>query len=335
MREFWVSCGHHLTHRTQSGELAVTDELILAFLARPELVPPADACRAEQALHAALVDDPRRAVSAAEIDAIADGDARENWRLMLHFRAGLLGASTVEAAYRRLVREGAQSTPPLFLNQLTHLVLRNALDGSGDPYVLRAAELFFRPQRAALQEGALLLADAEIVEQHQREHGGSPLAIMLGQEPEIALDVMNDDNVWTYWSRSDAFTMALNLSNERSRLGFAAAIEAWVRHLLGTQVRVQPIARIDDQDWRWFVGLDRQASEIGNAMWRGERVADEVLARVVALFRLDLLADGEVEPGVAGQPVYLLSALDRDNVLRMKPQNLLVGLPLSSERSAV
>ena len=37
--------------------------------------------------------------------------------------------------------------PPLFLNQLVHLILRNALDGCTDPFVLRAAELMFRPQK--------------------------------------------------------------------------------------------------------------------------------------------------------------------------------------------
>lgn len=335
MREFWVSSGHHLTRRTESGELLVTDELILAFLARRELVPPADACPAERCLHAALVDAPRRAVSAEEIDAIVDPDARENWRLMLDLRRRLLDATTVEGAYQGLVRSGTENTPPLFLNQLVHLVLRNALDGSNDPYTLRAAELFFRPQRAALQDGALLLADAEIIEQQQREHGGSPLAMMLGQAPECALDVMNEESAWTYWSRSDAFTMAFNLSDARSRLGWAAAIAAWIRHLVGIDVRVEPIARIDDQDWRWFIGLDQQASEIGNAMWRGERVDAEALARVVGLFRLDLLVDGGVQPRVAGHPVYLLSALERDNVLRMKPQNLVTGLPLSVERQAV
>ena len=46
-----------------------------------------------------------------------------------------------------LVREGIGRTPPLFINQLVHVILRNALDGCDDAYVLRAAELFFRPQR--------------------------------------------------------------------------------------------------------------------------------------------------------------------------------------------
>ncbi|MFJ5489198.1 DUF6352 family protein, partial [Hansschlegelia beijingensis] len=55
MTEFWVSSGHHLVQRTEGGGLAVTDELILAYLARPELTPPPEACAAERALHAALL----------------------------------------------------------------------------------------------------------------------------------------------------------------------------------------------------------------------------------------------------------------------------------------
>ena len=50
MREFWVSSGHHLTRRTEGGGLLVTDELLLAYLARPELVPPEEACDRERAV---------------------------------------------------------------------------------------------------------------------------------------------------------------------------------------------------------------------------------------------------------------------------------------------
>ncbi|XSC47726.1 DUF6352 family protein [Bradyrhizobium sp. RDT10] len=41
-----------------------------------------------------------------------------------------------------------------------HLILRNALEGCDDPYVLRAAELLYRSQLAAVHDGTLLLADA-------------------------------------------------------------------------------------------------------------------------------------------------------------------------------
>jgi hypothetical protein len=335
MREFWVSSGHHLTRRTEGGGLGVTDELLLAYLARPELMPPEDACPQERALHAALMASPRRPVSAAEIDAIADPDARENWSFMLAFRDRLLAAPTVEAAYLSLVRHAPGSVPPLFLNQLVHLILRNALDDCEDPYVLRAAELFFRPQRASIHNGTLLLADAEIIESHALGQSQSPLVGMLGKDPAGELDVLEDSNAWTYWSRSDAFTMALNLgTNPRGREGLARAMEVWVSHLLHVDIRVEPVERIEDRDWRWFVGLDAEGTRIGNALWNGEPVDEETAARVLALFRLVLPKDAPVEPRVAGHPVYGLLAMTPDKSVRLKPQNLVVGLPLRASARA-
>ena len=86
MRDFWLSCGHHLLDRDDSGWLLVSDEFLKAYLARPELAPPEEACTAERTLHAALLEDPRRPVAPAEMAGIGDRDARENWRVMLSFR---------------------------------------------------------------------------------------------------------------------------------------------------------------------------------------------------------------------------------------------------------
>src|SRR5689334_20903476 len=163
MQDVWLSCGHRLLDRDAGGGLLVTDEFLKAYLARPELAPPAEACAAERMLHAALLDIPRRAVAAREIAAIADADARENFALLLAFRDHLLAHPTLEAAYLGLARNGVGSTPPLFLNQLMHVILRNALHGCEDAFVLRAAELFFRPQRVTTHEGALLAADEELI----------------------------------------------------------------------------------------------------------------------------------------------------------------------------
>jgi Family of unknown function (DUF6352) len=334
MREFWVSSGHHLTRRTAGGGLAVTDELLLAYLARPELMPPEEACAAERRLHAALMADPRRPVARPEIDAIADPDARENWHFLVSFRDRLVRAPSLEAAYLAIVREGV-SLPPLFLNQLVHLILRNALDACEDPYVLRAAELFFRPQRVSLHDGALLLADAEVVEARGGGAGQSPLVAMLGQDPAGELDVLDDANAWSYWSRSDAFTMALNLgSNPRSREGLARVIEVFVRHLLNVETTVEPVERVEDRDWRWFVGLDAEATRIGNALWAGDAVDPDASARVLGLFRLTFAADAPVEDRAAGHPVYLILAQGADRHLRLKPQNLVVGLPLAGQARA-
>ncbi|WP_018260496.1 DUF6352 family protein [Methylobacterium sp. WSM2598] len=337
MTEFWVSSGHHLARRQEGGGLAVTDELLLAYLARPELVPPPEACAAERALHARLRAAPRRAVAPEEVAAVADADARENWQVVLAFRDRLLAARSVEDAYLDLVRRGGGGTPPLFLNQLVHLILRNALDGCQDPYVLRAGELFFRPQAVSVQavsatEGALLLADAELVDLEEGRARPSPLVAMLGREPIGDLDVLTPETAWTYWSRSDAFTMALNLgSDPRSREGLARVIEAWIRHLLHRRVSVAPVARIEDRDWRWFVGLDAEATRIGNALWRGEALPEETRARVLALFTLAFAETAGLDPRLGDQPVYLLLAMNPDRRVTVKPQNLIAGLPLVGE----
>ena len=98
MRDFWLSCGHHLTDRDAGGGLLVTDEFLKVYLARTELIPPAEACPAEHVLHAALLADPRRRVSDEEIAALFDADARENWGLIIAFRDRLLQQRTLEGA---------------------------------------------------------------------------------------------------------------------------------------------------------------------------------------------------------------------------------------------
>ena len=82
---------------------------------------------------------------------------------MIDFRDRLLRHKTLEAAYLDLIRRKVGDTPPLFLDQLVHVILRNALDGCGDPFVIRAAELFFRPQRMTTHQEGLIAADEETI----------------------------------------------------------------------------------------------------------------------------------------------------------------------------
>jgi hypothetical protein len=334
MREFWVASGHHLTRRADHGGLVATPELIIAYLARPELMPPADACEAEKNLHASLLADPLRPVSAADIAVLADPDARENWAFMMNFRDRLMAAPSLEAVYVALARKGAGDLPPIFLSQLCHLILRNALEGCEDPYVLRAAELFYRSQHAATHDGTLLLADAEVVEaeQHaQHDLHSSPLTAMLQPKAFGEMDVMDDDNAWTYWSRSDAHAMAMNIGgNTNARAGLCRVIERWIGHLLGISVSVETTASIEDRDWRWFVGLDSEATRIGNALWRGERLDGSISERIVALMRLTFEDARLVDERVGSKPVYLILAMGADKVVRLKPQNLIAGLPLAA-----
>src|SRR6516164_428601 len=243
MKDFWVSCGHHLLDRDEAGALVVTEEFLKAYLARPELSPPPEACAGERALHAALLAAPRRPISDREIAAIADRDARENWALMREFRDRLMARRTVEAAYLDLIRSGAGTTPPLFINQLVHAILRNVLDGCEDPFVLRAAELFFRTQRMTVHGGSLIAADEETVAGTSPQPL-SPLVAMLGVPVPGEADVLNEDNAPSYWERSDRFDMALDLTAGRRGLPRSAkSSNAGLRILARGARKSSPSAR--------------------------------------------------------------------------------------------
>ena len=113
---------------------------------------------------------------------------------MIAFRDRLVRHRTVEAAYLDLVRRGVGATPPLFINQLVHVILRNLLDGCDDVFVLRAAELFFRPQRLSVVDGSLLAADEEKVSGESPQPLSPRVAMLvwflLRDEPDLAWRVL-------------------------------------------------------------------------------------------------------------------------------------------------
>ena len=328
MKDFWISCGHHFLDREAGGGLVVTDEFLKAYLVRPELVPPPEACAAERALHATLMVDPRHAVAAGDIAMIADADARENWQFVIAFRDLLLRHPTLEAAYLSLMRSGAVALPPLFVNQLTHVILRNALDGCENPLLLRAAELFFRAQRVTLHEQSLLAADEEKISGTSAAPL-SPLVSMLGIPAEAQIDVLTDENAEDYWQRSDMFDMALDLTSGRAGLqALAEVMGRWTSHLLATDVAVEPLTELRDAKLTWYVGLDADATRIGDAIWKGEELDDAVKSRVIGLFALTFRDPAVTADRLQGEPIYLLMAMTPDRVLRLKPQNLVVGLPI-------
>jgi len=328
MTDFWLSCGHHLLDRDESGGLVVTDDFLKVYLARPELIPPPEACAVERTLHGALLANPRMPVAASDIAAIADADARENWQVLIGFRDHLLRHKTLEAAYVELCRQGFGRTPLLFINQLVHVILRNALDGIDDPWVARAGELFFRTQRVTVHGGSLIAADEETI-------GGvntapvSPLVSMLGLPAESEIDVLNDDNAETYWQRSDQFDMAVDLTAGRDGLAaLAAAMQRWIAHLIGVETTIEPLKELREVPLTWYVGLDADATDIGDMLWNDEEIDDATMTRVVGLFELRFRDPALMIDKVRGDPVYLILAATPDRLIRMKPQNLVTGLPI-------
>src|SRR5262249_28999928 len=67
MPDYWRHSGHTLLDRTPTGQLALSDDFLRAYLRRPEMRPPPEACAAEHALHAALMDRPRAHVTPADL----------------------------------------------------------------------------------------------------------------------------------------------------------------------------------------------------------------------------------------------------------------------------
>jgi len=156
MRDFWLSCGHHLLDRDAGGGLVVTDDFLKVYLARPELAPPPEACVVEKTLHAALMADPRRTVAPEEIEAVADADARENWQVMIAFRDRLTRCRTLEAAYLDIVRRVSETfRVPTFAYQVSgeYAMLQAAANAGwldGDAVMMESLLAFKRAGAAGI-----------------------------------------------------------------------------------------------------------------------------------------------------------------------------------------
>lgn len=332
MTDFWRSSGYHLVARDPNGWLGVTEEYLRAYFMRPELRPVAESCAAEIALHGELVEEPRRAVAAERLAEIDDVDARENFAVVLDFRDRLVAAGTVEGCYLEIFRAGDVTVPPLFVDQMAHLILRGILDGCDDPLRLRAGEVLFRSQKVSVQDGAVMLADQETVTLQAETGGFGDLGRLIAEAETpmraVELDVLNDANGAIYWDRDERYDTVLDATFARSGLdALCRVLEGWVRHFLFIDVSIQPVMHIRDKNWAWHVGLDAEASAMLNDLYDGNELDEDRLRRLLCLFRLEFRDAALMRPDIAGRPVYLGMAMDGAGTLRLKPQNLLVSLP--------
>jgi len=275
---------------------------------------------------------PRREVPEAEIGAVQDEDARHNYRMLLRFRDRLLAAGTVEGCYMGLFK-GTIDVPPLFIDQLAHVVLRNLLEGCDDPLKLRAAELFWRQQKATLQDGHVLLADLETVAMHAAGNRYGNLGKLIveaqGSIGKVELDVLDRANAALYWERESRHDTVISLTYGRAALdALCRMIEAWVLHFHGVQVAVTPLRKIEEVRWAWHIGLDAESTEILNALWAGDPVEQGRMRNIVALFGMRFAGPAAMRPDIAGRTVYLALSANAEQEVRMKPQNLLINLPL-------
>jgi hypothetical protein len=335
VRDYWQHCGYALLDRTPNGHLVVTDDFLRSLLQRPELAPLPESLADEIALHEALTEQPRLDV-AAQVAALRDEDARGNYEVWLRFRTRLLAQPTLEASYMGFFRQGVD-VPPVPVHQVAQVIVRHLLGGEATAMQARVAEMLFRTQRIAVQDdGQVMAADDETVERHAVAANFGAIGELLrqGGAPmrSAELDVMREDNQDIYWERADSHDLVISLNHgEPALVALCQVLERWVHHFLETPVRITVERDIDDDQWVWHVGMDAEASSVLNDLYRGEDVSAERMAGMLCLFKLEFEEPSVMRPEVAGKPVYLAMAMDAGKRLKLKPQNLLMNLPVTRQ----
>lgn len=333
-QDFWAASGFRLLEREREGGLVATDAWLASFLGREELRPPEDAGPGERALHERIARQPRLPVQPAERAAVEDADARENWAHYLRFRDRVVSFSTLQACYQDLFRRPEVDLAPVFVDALAQAITRGILDGTEDPWLCRAGELLFRRQRLSSEGGQVLAADATTIEAYAETGGFGNLGRLLKQQntalPTPKMDVLSHENAALYYLRDELFGFLLDLTPGREGpRALARVLERWVEHFTGAAVSIEPLERVEDERWRWHVGLDVDSTAILNAIYRGEDLPPSERERLVGLFRLSFRDPSDTVPEMAGRPVYLGLAFRPDRTLKLKPQNLLLNLPFS------
>ncbi len=335
MQNFWTASGFYTLVKNDHGWLRVTPDYLRFILARPELAPLAESGPREVTLHALLIDDPLRKISPDELVAIEDADARGNYVYFLKLRKALLDAVTLERFYLQSFRKGIIDLPPVFLEFAAQAIVRGLLDGIDDPYEVRAGEMFFRRQRISIEGGQVLAADAETIQMFAETGGFGSVGRLIAQQgtalASVNMDVMSHENAQLYWLRENRYSYILDLTYGRAgEQALARLLARWVKHFLGVGVSIEAQPNIEDDAWRWHIGMDAESTRILNDLYEDNDVDEARLKRLVLLFRLRFDDAVDMRADVAGKPVYLGLAITEDNVLKLKPQNLLINLPLKN-----
>ena len=355
MHHIWTACGHqHLTPNAQ-GWLTTSPDYWRLWLQRPEMALVPESCKEEIRLHNALLETPLMQVSPASLKAFKDDDARENYALFLRFRDDVQSAGSLESAYMAWIRGGNLQVPPLFIDVVVQAIVCQMLSGVDDAWAWRAAELLFRRQRITVRDGRVLSGDSDTLDNLQATGGLGEMGrlLMEGGAPLKAVDVkvLHKDNEDRYLAQREglgryAFLLdmtheiqnelphglILKMVNARSGLkALAGVLALWVQHFLGAAVQIEPVQKVDDPAWRWHVGLDATATALLNDLYQGVELSAQRQQQLISLFTLRFEQPQDMRVDVQGKPVYLGLAMNEQGLLKLKPQNLLLNLPLARE----
>ena len=106
-------------------------------------------------------------------------------------------------------------------------------------------------------------------------------------------------------------------------------LESWVAHFYGLSVHINPLDEINEQNWKWHIGLAAEASAMLNELYEGKSMPEDRRRRLLSLFAMEIEDKALMVPEMAGRRVYLGMAMTEGNLLRLKPQNILMNLPLA------
>ncbi|MDG1882369.1 MAG: DUF6352 family protein [Alphaproteobacteria bacterium] len=325
INDFWLTSGWHLLDKDQSGCLVPTEDFMRAYFYRPEVAPIEESCEAEIELHKKLVEAPFVKVEKRDLDLIKDKDVVFNYEVILKFREFLSNYATLEAAYLAISRGQSINFPPLFVDQLVQIILRNILNENSFALQVRASELFFRTQVVTIAEDEIMVADEAVVQLQAEQKN---IDTNKPNQLEVDIDILRESSADNYWERSDKFDTSIDLAYTKPGLdALARVIEKWIFHFLSIEVSVQPMQKIEDDKWSWHLGLDSDATSILNDLYEGADVSDDRLKQILCLFQLEA-KDGFKE-SMQGKPVYVGLAMGQKSIIKFKPQNLLTNLPLA------
>ena len=322
--DFWLTSGWHLLEKDSNGKLIPTKDFMKAYFSRPEVEIIEESCDAEKKINKKLTADPFASVTKKELNEIIDQNVKFNYQMILNFRDFLSKSNNLEEAYLKFCRGEKINFPPLFLDQIVQNILRNILDA--DPIALqaRAAEIFFRSQVVNIAEDEIMLADEEMV---NFEVGNIQNQKNTNKQQDVDVDILRESSADNYWVRSDRFDTSIDVAFTKPALdGLARVIEKWIFHFLMINVSVSPLQKIEDEKWSWHIGMDTDSSKILNELYNGEEITDSKLKQILCLFKLES-EEGFIKE-MQNKPVYLALSMNKDSIVKFKPQNLLTNLPL-------
>jgi Family of unknown function (DUF6352) len=286
----------------------LSETFLLGILASPQLALVPESCASEAALHKALRATPCKVIEPAELAAVEDADARDNYVFYQRLQAEVQAAGSLKAYYWQLIKGEVPLVPPEVLDTLTEQLTNDMLDGLLDKNIAvqyAAAEWFYQRQAVHLEDG-------RVVHDVARDSVRDPLDLSHGMVNELSHGLL------------------FRLSNANSGLkALSQVIEKWVAYMLDIEITVKSLAKVDDAAWRWHIGLEATSTAILNDLYLGKEVNSERLSQLVSLFKLEFKNPSVVQTDMTSRPVYLGLAMDANGFVKIKPQNLLLNLPIN------